>query len=604
MLGTYGSFLLLLALAALSGQAIFALCGRRTWSPLSPAVGLAALSAIAWGTVRLPGRGTASLIALLVAGAASALYLRGRLDDLPRAVRIGLPLALAATLAASIPFFVERRFGILGTGLDPDMSQHLLAAFQLAHGDPGRLIDAGYPLGPHSLVVALSALGVSFVHGFDGLALAVAVASCVAPLALLWRLSAPRRIAACLLVGLGYMAASYLVQGAFKESLEALFVLAFAIGLHQLARGELVPARAPAPLRAAPLAVLAVGAIYCYSFPGLFWLVAALAVWAAAELALRTRGSLRAAVSSLRAVAVPVGGALAILAVAGAPEIGRMVRFASFSTFNPAGRGVGNLFNRISPLEALGVWPSGDFRVEPGGGFAPAPAFWIGSALAVAALALGLWWWLRRRELAVPAALAAAALLIVYSLVSGTPYQEAKAIAIASPLAILVAARPVAELLPARLPRGTAALWAAAGLGFGVAAAGSSALVLANGPVGPASWGPALRGLHGVVGRRSTLVLASRELLDQEHGRDYLVWELRGSRVCVNPSGAAAAGPPPRGVSYVITSGEPSPPFAALRLDRRAGPYVLWARRPLPAGDGRCPLIVPGGGARANPAPG
>src|SRR5204862_546960 len=83
----------------------------------------------------------------------------------------------------------------------------------------------------------------------------------LAPMALLWRLSAPRRIAGCLLVGLAYMAASYLVQGAFKESIEALLVLAFAIGLHQLARGELVPAPAPAPLRAAPLAVLAVGAV-------------------------------------------------------------------------------------------------------------------------------------------------------------------------------------------------------------------------------------------------------------------------------------------------------------------------------------------------------
>jgi len=412
VLGTYGSFLLLLGLAATCGQAIFAACGRRTWSPLSPAVGIAALAAIAWGTVRLPGHGTASLIAILVAGAVSALVLRHRLDDLPDALRLGVPIGLAAVLAASLPFFVERRFGILGTGLDPDMSQHLLAAFQLAHGEGGRLISAGYPLGPHSLVVALSALGVSLVHGFDGLTLTVAVASCLAPLALLWRLSAPRGIVACLLVGLGYMAASYLVQGAFKESLEALFVLAFTIGLHQVARGELVPAGARAPLRAAPLGVLAAGTVYCYSFPGLLWLAAAGGVWAAAELALRARRSVPAAVAAARAAAVPGVGAVAILAAIAAPEIGRLVRFAGFSTFNPAGPGLGNLFNRISPLEALGVWPSGDFRVEPGGGFAPAPAFWLGAALALAALAFGAWWWLRRRELAVPAALAGAGLLI------------------------------------------------------------------------------------------------------------------------------------------------------------------------------------------------
>ena len=63
---------------------------------------------------------------------------------------------MVVALAASIPFIVERRFGILGTGLNPDMSQHLFAADRLAHGDGGRLLSQGYPLGPHSLVVAAS----------------------------------------------------------------------------------------------------------------------------------------------------------------------------------------------------------------------------------------------------------------------------------------------------------------------------------------------------------------------------------------------------------------------------------------------------------------
>ena len=34
---------------------------------------------------------------------------------------------LGALLAASLPFIVEGRFGILGTSFNPDMSQHLLA---------------------------------------------------------------------------------------------------------------------------------------------------------------------------------------------------------------------------------------------------------------------------------------------------------------------------------------------------------------------------------------------------------------------------------------------------------------------------------------------
>jgi hypothetical protein len=52
----------------------------------------------------------------------------------------------------------------------------------------------------------------------------------------------------------------------------------------------------------------------------------------------------------------------------------------------------------------------------------------------------------------------------------------------------------------------------------------------------------------------------------------------------------------------VITSSPTTaPPFAGLLLERRAGPYTVWVRHPLPAGVGRCPLIAPGG-ARANPA--
>jgi hypothetical protein len=335
----------------------------------------------------------------------------------------------------------------------------------------------------------------------------------------------------------------------------------------------------------------------------LLWLGAAAVVWAAAELVLRVReASFAAAVATARGAAAAATGAVAILAIGAAPEIGRMIDFAGFQTFDPKGAGLGNLFNRISPLEALGIWPSGDFRVEPGGGFAPAIAFWIGSALAAAALAWGLWWWLRRRELAVPSALAAAALLVLYGLVSGTPYQEAKAIAIASPLAMLVAVRPLLEVAPARPQGARSRLGVLAALAFIAAAAGSTALALANGPVGPATYTPALTDLRGSLGQRSTLVLASPELLADEHGRDYLVWELRGGRVCVGPQGPPSNAPPPPGISRVITStATTGPPFAGLRLERRAGPYEVWIRRSLPAGNGHCPLIAPGG-ARANPA--
>jgi hypothetical protein len=574
MLATYASFALLLGAASLVGQAVFALAGRRTASWLAPAVGLGPLAAIAWAAVRLPGEGTAAAIALGAVAAACLAGLRGRVEGAGGALRAGLPVALLALAAASLPFAVEGRFGILGTGLNPDMSQHLFAADRLASGGAERLVNSGYPLGPHSLVVALSALGPSLVHGFDGLTLAVAVAAALAPLSLLGELPAGRRIAAALLVGLPYMAASYLIQGAFKETIEALLLLAFAIALHEFGRGTLLgDGRERLPTGALPLAALAIGAVYAYSFPGLIWLGAAAALWLVLS---RPRGVVPAAL-----------GGIVVLAVAAAPEIGRMIDFGSFETFNPSGAGLGNLFNRLSPLEALGVWPSGDFRLDPGDGSIPAAVFYLGGAVGAVALAAGIPWWLRRRELAVPAALAAGALLWAYALISGTPYQEAKAIVLAAPLAMLVAVLPlVSEPIGRALP-----LRAGLALAFMGAAGGCSLLALANGPVGPASYSPGLAELRHGLGADSTLVLASPELLNDEHGRDFIVWELRGGRVCVDEAGAPSRRPPPAGDAHVITQGGAEAPYGGLRRERTAGGYTLWRRDPAPGGHGSCPAI-------------
>src|SRR3954469_1564549 len=355
MLGTYGSFAAVLLASGCVGQAVFCLCGRREWSWLAPAVGLAGLTAVAWATVRLPGHGTAAAIAIgaLVVVAIGIVW--RRTPGAGPALVDGAPALIAAIVLASLPFIVEARFGILGTGLNPDMSQHLFAADRLAQGEGSRLMAQGYPLGPHALVVAASkATGASLVQAFDGLALAVAACATLVPLGLLGRLTPWRRTLGAVLVGLPYLVASYLIQGAFKETMQALFVLAFAIALHQLASGSLA-GRAWRLLGAVPLAVLAIGSVYAYSFPGLLWLPGAAGLWAVVELAAAwRRGSAPGATAMAKAAAGPAAVALAIVAVAAAPEIGRMADFASFETFNPVGAGLGNLFNPISPLEALG----------------------------------------------------------------------------------------------------------------------------------------------------------------------------------------------------------------------------------------------------------
>src|SRR5215475_14441012 len=99
MLATYGSFALILAASCVIGQALFALCGARRWSWLAPAVGLAIVTAVAWGTVRLPGEGTASAIAIGCLGLASLVLLAGRTGRPSGGLAPGVTAAIAVALA-------------------------------------------------------------------------------------------------------------------------------------------------------------------------------------------------------------------------------------------------------------------------------------------------------------------------------------------------------------------------------------------------------------------------------------------------------------------------------------------------------------------------
>jgi hypothetical protein len=560
VVGTYAAVLAVCGASLAIGQAAIALCGARRWSWLAPAVGLALLCALCWGTVRLPGRGTISAVAVAVLALASAAFLWRRLERGGEALRAGWPVALLALGAASLPFVVEGHFGILGTSFDPDMSQHLLTADRLAHGQGSQLLHQGYPLAPHAIVVALSkGLGIGLVQGFSGFTVAVAVLAALTALTAFAEQPRALRVPAALVVGLAYMVASYLAQGAFKETTQALFFLAFVLALREASRH---PAWRELPLRFVPAALLAVGSVYVYSFPGLIWLGGGLVIWLALE---------------RRLPAKPLLLALGVFVVLIAPEIGRMVDFHSFETFDPNGPGLGNLFGPISPFEALGIWPSGDFRLSPGDGAVPGLGYYMGAAFAAILLVYGLVLCVRRRETALIAGLAAAALAYAGARIGGTPYTAAKAIEIGAPIVAMVIVLPL-------LRRPVAWLYL-------LAAGGCSLLALANAPVGPTTYSPALTGLRDDVGEGPTLVLASRQVLTDEHGTPYIVWELRGGRVCIETS-EEAGGHPPRGVRFVIAgSSGGRPPFPGLRRLRVAPPYALWERAGA-HGRSPCPLIA------------
>jgi hypothetical protein len=594
VIGTYASVVAICAAALALGQAAIAICGARRWSWLAPAVGLALLSAICWGTVRLPGDGAVPAVLVPLLALASIGCLWRRLEGGGEALRAGAPIALLALAATVLPFVAEGHFGILGTSFNPDMSQHLLAADRLAHGEPSQLLRQGYPLGPHAIVVTLAkGLGVNLVQGFTGLMVAVAVLASLTALTAFRDQPQRLRIPAALVVGLTYMVASYFAQGSFKETMQSLFFLAFVLALREASTN---PEWRSLPLRFVPAALLAVGSAYTYSFPGLTWLIGSAAIWAILELGIsRFRSSVGGAdaggprteaqpppAGPPAVAAGPAAGrsvlyAVLLFAVLIAPEIGRMINFHSFETFDPNGPGLGNLFGQISPFESLGIWPSGDFRLSPGDGAVPALAYYAGAAFATILLLYGLIVCWRRRETAPIAGLAAAALAYAAARLGGTPYTAAKAIEVGAPLAALVIVMPL-------LRRPVAWLYL-------LAAAGCSLLALANAPVGPGSYSPTLTGLRKDVGEGPTLVLASHELLAEEHGTPYIAWELRGGRVCI-ASREEAGGQPPHGVRYIVTEGSAAQaPFAGLQRVRVAPPYVLW-ERPGAHGHSPCPLIA------------
>jgi hypothetical protein len=581
VIGTYAAVVAICAASSAIGQAAIGLCGARRWSWSAPAVGLALLCAVCWATVRLPGDGVVSALAVLVLTVAAVVYLRGRVEGTGEALAAGRPVALGALLATALPFVAEGHFGILGTSFNPDMSQHLLAADRLAEGNSSQLLVQGYPLGPHAIVVALNkGLGIGLVQGFTGLNIAVAVLASLTALAAFRDLPSIPRTAGALLIGLAYLVASYFAQGAFKETMQALYLLAFVLALRESQRDWV-----DLTLRFVPAALIAVGSVYTYSFPGLIWLgPAAVLFLIAYAMGGRVRGprASSAGVSGARTgpMARAVGLALLTFFALVAPELGRLIDFKQFETFDPDGPGLGNLFGQITPFEALGIWPSGDFRLAPGDGAVPAIGYYLGVAFALALFAHGLAWLWRRRETAILSGLAAAALAYLAARTVGTPYTAAKAIEIGAPLVALAIALPLAaEASAVRLFRDIrgkgAPLYATlAGTAFVLAAGVCSLLALANAPVGPTSYSSTLSEYRRLVGEGPTLVLASPQLLEEEHGEPFLAWELRGGRVCIKSTDDPGV---PPGVRFVI---------------RDEGGWNL-TRVPDPHSDqGACPLIA------------
>ncbi|HEX9968109.1 MAG TPA: hypothetical protein VGB06_09190 [Solirubrobacterales bacterium] len=491
MIGTYVSAALICAASLLVGRALLIVAGREAWSWLAPAAGFGAILTVTGLLARAPGHGTSAtlgLAALVVVAAAIVLLAAGGpksrpgLDESARrrwgSLREGLPVALAVALVLSIPFAITARWGLLGVGFNNDLGLHLAWAEWLRSG-AGPTPEAGYPLGPHGLAVAVAAVpGIGLGQAFVGEIFAIGVLTGLTALGALVDLRPGRRVLGALLVAVSYLGASYFAQGAFKETAEALFVLAFAVGLLTVEK--------PIRLRdTLPYLALAGGIFFAYSFAGLAWPLAVLVLWSLTltevRAALAPRRLLRLLTRPVTLVAIALLAGLAVAATLVGP-------FGFVHTFNKvAGT---NTYGPVSPVEALGVWPASNYRLDAPGG---AQLAGLAGALGALAVALGAAWWARRRELAVPLALAACALLYLASLPFSGDYSQAKALMIGAPLAMLVAIRPLLAEAGRRFG------WTALAVVFVGGAAYSSLLALREAPVGPPGHGAELRALLPIV---------------------------------------------------------------------------------------------------------
>ncbi len=524
MIGTYVAAALICAASLLVGRALLLLAGRASRSWLEPAAGLGAIFSVAGVLARAPGHGTTASVGvvLLLAAAAIVLYIaRGSGADGPKshdmggksarrrgeAWRSGLPVAIAVAIVLSIPFAVSGRWGVLGEGLNNDLGLHLAWAEWLRSGF-GPMPDAGYPLGPHGLAVATAAVpGIGLGQAFVGEIFAIGVLTGLTALGALPVFGPARRILAATLVAVPYLAASYFAQGAFKELAEALFVLAVAVGLRNFEpSGRRL-------LQLLPWLAIAGGVFFSYSFAGLAWPVLIVVLWSftvpAVRRALAPRALLRFLFRPATLLAIVALAALGLAATTVGPFGfgGSFSKVAGTDTYGP-----------VSPLEALGVWPATNYRLEAPGG---AHLAGLAGAIGVLALLAGNWWWVRRHDLAVPLGLLACVLLYLAALPTSGDYSQAKALIIGAPLAMLVIVRPLlAELWPTRgraldripdqtstapiVPRTAGAgrlAWSVLAVVFVGGAIYSSFLALRNAPVAPAGHGGELKAflpiLHG-----------------------------------------------------------------------------------------------------------
>lgn len=429
---------LLLTLAAGWGCAVSRICSTQPPGELVPPLGFAAIVVVS-GLITLVPNAARFTTPVVVGGAAAGLA-----DAWPwaRPSRAAAWPAVAATLvfaAFAAPIVMSGSATYAGfLTLDDSATLFAMTDRMLEHGRtldglPPSTYEAtlatslmvGYPMGsllPLGIGAALVGEDVAWVFQ-PYLAVIAALLALV-----LWRVLSSAvptlwwRFAAVVVAAQPALLYAYGLWTGVKELAAALLIV--------LAASLAFERREDVRLRSwIPLATAAAATVGVLSLGGAVWLLP-LGVWllVAARPALRAR---------------TVAAAAAVLVVLALPAVGEAARFLGdghLSSWRDEGR-LANLLRPLNPLQVLGIWPAGDFRLRPDSYWPTIVLVGLVAALAAAGLVRAV----RSRDALLPYAGCAIVGGVVYWALA-SPWIEAKSFAIASPALLALAASGCAWL--------------------------------------------------------------------------------------------------------------------------------------------------------------
>jgi len=365
------------------------------------------------------------LLALAVIGAGLSLSWRfGRPDPLPAVIALGVflifgaPVILSghptfagyiklddtATWLAMTDRVMEHGRSLSGLGLS---SYHATLEFNLAGGYPigvfipfgaaGKIVggDLAWVFQPYlSFIAALLSLALWEIFGFIR--------------------RRPVRAFAAFIVAQPALLYGYALWGGIKEmAAAALVALAAALAPAVVRRG--------AQLRdILPLGIVAAAIVGVLSPGGALWIGPPLLV--IAILAYKRFGTRDTLVRAGVFVGLLVGLTIPVWTSGLVPPTSKSL---------VGSNGEGNLIGPLNPLQALGIWPSGDFRVAPDG--TVITAVLIGLGILAAAFALWILW---RRRATAPLLYATVLITCAVIVILGSPWAGGKALATASPVGL------------------------------------------------------------------------------------------------------------------------------------------------------------------------